>query len=469
VQAINYQYRSGPTKIDFRGTVLMPKVKGDATVESRRGRTEIEAKLDNMEDPQRFGREYLSYVLWAITPEGRPKNLGEVMPGSSDKARLRVTTELQAFGLIVTAEPYSAVRQPSDVVVAENVIRPDTSGKFEPIQARFELMPRGHYTWQAGSTPPSSNAPKVSMDEYEALSELYQARNALGIARSAYAEQYAPNTYAKAKQLVDEAESLHNQKGNSRRVVQSARQAAQTAEDARMIAEQRRHEQKLTQATSELSEAQRAKAKAEADALHARAEAEAARAQADAERAARERAEADAAKSRTNSPPPPPPSAAPIPEPQRLQRQKSELRMRLLERLNGLLAARDTPRGLLITLAEPNFNGASLRGATPAQLSRVAGVLASYPGLRVDVEGHTDSSGTDSLASTRASAVRVALVVGGLSPSIVSARGLGASRPLSSNSSPAGRMENRRVEIIISGDPIGLLPFWDRSYNISLR
>jgi hypothetical protein len=227
VEAINYEYRAGPTKIDFQGTVLLPKAKGDAIVESRRGRTEIEAKLDNVEESQRFGREYLTYVLWAITPEGRPHNLGEIVPGPSNKARLRVTTDLQAFGLIVTAEPYSAVRQPSDVVVLENRVRPDTLGQVQQIHARYELMPRGQYTWQrsGGAVLGAADAPKVSMDEYEALSQLYQARNAIGIARSVYAEQYAPNTLAKAQQLADEAERLHRSKGNTSRVVQNAREA----------------------------------------------------------------------------------------------------------------------------------------------------------------------------------------------------------------------------------------------------
>jgi len=131
LKAINYKYRSLPTRVDFRGTVLMPAAKGEALVESKRGRTEIDAKLANIAEPQRFGREYLTYVLWAITPEGRPHNLGEIMPDSLNKAKVSVTTDLQAFGLIVTAEPYSAVRRPSDVVVAENMVRDDTVGKIE--------------------------------------------------------------------------------------------------------------------------------------------------------------------------------------------------------------------------------------------------------------------------------------------------------------------------------------------------
>src|SRR5262249_39115702 len=250
IDAINYQYRALPTKIDFRGTVLMPKAKGEATVESKRGRTEIEARVDNVEESQRFGREYLTYVLWAITPEGRPHNLGELVPGPSNKAKLHVTTDLQAFGLIVTAEPYSAVRQPSDVVTAENAVRPDTMGKFEQINARYELMPRGQYTWhRSGGSDPAPGGPKVSMDQYEALSQLYQAQNAIGIARSVNAEHYAPNTMAKAEQLLAEAQRLQQTgKSNSSQVIQNAREAAQTAEDARVLAERRRQDETVAKA-----------------------------------------------------------------------------------------------------------------------------------------------------------------------------------------------------------------------------
>src|SRR3984957_4379339 len=122
ISAVNYQYRGGQTKIDFKGTVLLPQAKGDAVVESKSGRTEIDARFEHLESPARFGTEYLTYVLWAITPEGHAKNLGEVLAGSSDKGKLHVTTDLQAFGLIVTAEPYSAVRQPSDAGVMGNKV-----------------------------------------------------------------------------------------------------------------------------------------------------------------------------------------------------------------------------------------------------------------------------------------------------------------------------------------------------------
>jgi hypothetical protein len=194
LSAINYQHRSGPTKIDFKGTILLPAARGEATVESKKGRIEIESKFEHLEAPQRFGREYLTYVLWAVSPEGRAVNLGEVVPGRSDKADLHVTTDLQAFGLIITAEPYFAVSRPSNVVVLENEVRPDTIGKVEQVSAKYELMPRGQYTFDV---PPSGvrsvdpGTPRVSMDQYEALLELYQAQNAVQLAESLGAAQYA--------------------------------------------------------------------------------------------------------------------------------------------------------------------------------------------------------------------------------------------------------------------------------------
>src|SRR5579862_2894367 len=301
LKAVNYQYRSGPTLIDFRGTVLLPKARGEATVESRQGRTEIDARFENLTPTQRFGREYLTYVLWTISPEGRPHNIGEIVPNGSNNASLRVTTDLQAFGMIVTAEPYSAVRQPSDVVVAENQIRPETVGKIEEVDTKYELMPRGHYTWNVsqGLEREVENAPKVSMRKYEALSELYQAQNAIAIAKTARADQYAPNTLAKAEQLLLQAQQLEgNGTAPPNQVVESAREAAQTAEDARVIAEQHQQEEKLTQAKAQAFAAQQAAAQADAEVQRARAEASAVQAQAEADRIARERAEAETAAAR---------------------------------------------------------------------------------------------------------------------------------------------------------------------------
>jgi len=471
VKAINYQYRNGPTLIDFRGTVLMPKAKGQASVDSKQGRTEIDARLENLTDPQQFGREYLTYVLWALTPDGRPHNIAEVVPGSSDKAHLRVTTDFQAFALIVTAEPHSSVRQPSDVVVLENAVRLDTVGKIEQVEARYELLPRGHYAWQVPESV-VKNAPKVSMRKYEELSEIYQAQNALGIAQAAEAAQLAPNTFAKAQQLFTEARQLEQSKADSSRVIQAAREASETAEDARVIADRKQQDAKLEKAETAVALAQQAEAKAAAEVARANAEVEAARSEADAarakadeERAAQERAEAIAAAANARATQPralPPPPAPPDP-----QVRESMLRMRLLEQLNGPMATRDTPRGLVATVPNSAFTGSDLSGPAAAEVVRIAAIVTATPGLRVEVEGHTDRDNTEALSTKRAEAVRMVLIAHGLPAASVSARGFGDSRPLASNATAAGREENQCVEIVISGNPIGTLPFWDRKYSLS--
>src|SRR5690606_17412939 len=121
--AINYRPRRGNTRVDFTGTDLMPRAGGRAEVSGQEGIIKIEVRLDDLDPPSRFGPEYLTYVLWAVTPEGRATNLGEVQFDGRGRASLDVTTELQAFGLILTAEPYFAVTEPSDVVVMENQVR----------------------------------------------------------------------------------------------------------------------------------------------------------------------------------------------------------------------------------------------------------------------------------------------------------------------------------------------------------
>ncbi len=476
VKAVDYQYRNGPTRIDFRGTVLLPQAKGEATVESKKGRTEVDVKFNRVEAPTRFGPEYLTYVLWAITPEGHPKNLGEVLPGSSDTAGMHVTTDLQAFGMIVTAEPYSAVRQPSDVVVLENEVRPDTIGHIELVQAKYELMPRGQYTYMrpADLKRVNEEGRKLSMDEYEKLVEVYQAQNAVQIARSVGADRYAADTFGKAEQLLHTAQDFQARKVDRSTVVTAARQAAQTAEDARTIAVQRMQAEQLAQAKAESREAQEAREKAEREAQIARSQASADRMQLEQERAARAQAEAAAGAARVAAAPAPAPAPNVTvevvpPAPGAADRQKSETRVRLLQELNSALTTRDTPRGLVVTLPETDFRGAILDPATSSRLARVASVVAADPGLMVMVEGNTDNAHGERLAYDRSVAVKEALVRNGIPAASISARSAGTSRPLTSNATASGRIENRRVEITISGDPIGSVPYWDRTYSLNPR
>ncbi len=467
-KAVNYQYRQGPTQIDFRGTVLMPHAKGLATVESKRGRTEIDASFEQMSTPSAYGREYLTYTLWAITPEGAAHNLGEIVPGSSHKASLRVTTDLQAFGMIVTAEPYSAARLPSDVVVMENEIRPDTLGTIQPISVNYELMPRGHYTWHVPDQMDANVAsmPRVSMSKYEEMLAIYEAQNAIGIAQAAGADTLAAETLQKAQVDLQNAQQLQASKASSKRVIQIAKGAEETAEDARTIAERRGRDAQLAKAKAEVVQAQQAKIAAQAETQKALAEAQTARAQADAERVAREQAEAQARaaveQQRAGNaarviPPPPPRHDDDV--------QKTELRRRLNAEFNGVLPTRDTPRGLVVTVGDSAFRGSSLKTPTVNQLSRVASILAAHPGLAVEVQGY--ASGSNGSGSARATAVRGILLDQGISPARVTSEGLGDERPLASNTTAEGRQQNRRVEIVVSGNAIGAHAAWDRAYSIA--
>jgi outer membrane protein OmpA-like peptidoglycan-associated protein len=469
VRAVDYQYQTGPTKVDFRGTVLLPEAKGDATVESKRGRTEVEAKFDHVPPPTRFGREYLTYVLWAITPEGHAKNLGEVVPGGSDKAKMRVTTDLQAFGMIVTAEPYSAVRQPSNVVVLENEIRPDTMGKTEPVRAKYELLPRGHYTYNKPlDVAAVTSGVKLPFDQYEALLEVYQAQNAVQIAQAQGADQYAPDTYNKAVQLLSEAHNLQASKAGLSVVVTTARQAAQTAEDARAIAFKRKQDAEVADARAQVAAAQQKQAQAEAAARAAQDEAAAAKARLDAERAAQT--------DRATPPPPPPQPQAMIEQPQRTQEPAAaatELRQHLLQQLSGVLPTRDTPRGLVVTVSDAYFHSTTLNPAVYSRLASIASIVRAQPGLMLEIDGHTDDRGdaayAERLSAERASTIRSILVRQGVPPNSTTARGMGRSRPVASNASATGREQNRRVEITISGEPIGSTANWDRSYRVAPR
>ena len=208
MQAVNYKHRSGATKLDFAGTDLMPSANGEAKVNSKRGSIEIEAEFGNLQKPTTFGNEYLTYILWAISPEGRAVNLGEVLVGGNHRSKLNVTTDLQAFALIVTAEPYYAVRQPSNVVVLENVVREDTKGTTEAVNAKYELMERGGYIPTGYKFDPVVLNAKLPL-------EFFEARNALRIAQSEGAEQYASDSYQHAVQLMNNADERCHQTNTS--------------------------------------------------------------------------------------------------------------------------------------------------------------------------------------------------------------------------------------------------------------
>ncbi len=471
LEAVNYGHRDGPTPIDFQGTVLLPHAKGTAIVESHRGSVAIDAKFEHLDAPTRFGREYLTYVLWAISPEGRPKNLGEVLVDSSNKAHIKVTTDMQAFGLMVTAEPYYSVSLPSDVVVAENLVRPDTVGAREEVTAKYELLPRGQYTMTIEPSQLHSITAQpegLPYDRYEALLELYQAENALQIAQSLGADRYAPDSFNKAAALLSEAQDMNARRVDAHAIVSNAREAAQLAEDARTIAVKRREEERHLKEIQRSQDQSELRRKAEEDAAQARAQAEAEAQQAAAARQQAREAREEAARTQVAeqaalAPPPPPPVVTFRSDtPDAAQRRYRAL---LLAELNGRFATRDTPRGLVVTVTDVMFapGDDGLRPDADQRVGNIAAILSSHPELSMRVEGYGES---EAQAEQRAQVVRAALVARGARPDRVAAMGYGNVRPIASNATAAGREQNRRVEVIIYGNSIGNKALWDHPYSL---
>lgn len=477
-KAINYRYRAEPTAVDFSGTVLMPKARGSALVVSKPGRTEIEATFKQLTPPMPYGPEYLTYVLWSLSPDGRPQNLGEIITNGRDKAKVRVSTDMQAFAMIVTAEPYASVRRPSDVVVLENKVRPDTLGIISQVNARYELLPRGHYVldrFDDSNSRGAAGARRVSAREYEVELEIYEAQNAVNIARNtARAGEFAPEVLTRAESLLHEARAMHNSKGDRTRILQLAREATHTAEDARLVAISRAQQQAESNLKAELRANRQAKLNAESDAAKARAEREAARAQLEhtqtamqnaqrqaqaqieAERVRRIQAESEMRAMEAQQ-------AAARGQVRAIEAKRAgqkALRARLYGDLNTTLRSLDTPRGLVVVMADDAFYGSRLRDETLSRTRRIATILAPYAaGLRVTVEGHSDSASSVTEAGRRAEAVAAALRSTGIS---ASAQLIGDRRHAGTSA-----IENRRVEIVIQGDPIGTVAAWDQPYTIS--
>jgi outer membrane protein OmpA-like peptidoglycan-associated protein len=478
IRAVNYHHRQGKTNIEFRGTALMPEARGEAEVTPNDGATRVNLKFNHLSNPLQYGREYLTLVLWAITPEGRPERLGEVTLRNADQknAELYATTDLASFGMIVTAEPYFNVSQPSDVVVMENVQGKDTTGVMEDVDAKYELLKRGTYSTNVSQT----GVVEATADASLPL-QLREARLAMTIAKAQGADTYAADTMQKAENDMINAEGFAKSK-NLKQLETAAREATQMAEDARRISiqkeqdeAQRAMKQRETdaraQAKAETARAAEAQQRAEEEArLRATAQAEAASADAkkrEAETAMasakQAQAEAEAAK------------AAAVAEQERLTAAKTAaesskdqaekdaqaLRARLKDQLNLILQTRDTARGLIVNMSDVLFdtNQATLKPGAKEKLAKVSGILLAYPSLHLTVEGHTDSTGSDDynqkLSERRADSVLEYLVTNGISSGNIEAHGYGKTRPVATNDTSAGRQQNRRVEMVVNGDVIG--------------
>ena len=476
-RAVNYRHRGGSTTVDFRGTALMPAITGHAKVDGKVGRLAIDAELNHMESPSKFGGQYLTYVLWAVTPEGRGVNLGEILPGENGKSKISVTTDLQAFGLIVTAEPYFSVTHPSNEIVAENEIMPNTKGFEETIDAKFDVLEGGEYTIDvpAERLPSSQARGNVPLD-------LLEARNAVAIAKAAGADHYADSSIMKAEDMLQRAEDYYQRKQGRTPIGTAARGATQMAEDARILA-LRRQEQDREDAARKAEADARAKAEADAAAAQQREQeaqaqsAEDARRRAAAEQAQaaalaqqqQAQAQADAARQATEE------AQRQTAEAERLRQeadsqrqealqQKEAMRARLLAQLNQVLQTRDSARGLIVSMPDVlfDFNKYTLKPEARERLAKISGIVLAYPDLKLQIEGHTDSIGSDeynqTLSEKRADSVTGYLVSSGVTPDHVTARGLGKADPVADNKTAAGRQLNRRVDMVVTGDVIGTQP-----------
>ena len=441
VEAIGYQVGGGGTKVDLNGTALMSQATGEAKVEAKSGATTVEASTKGLAQPTTLGTEFMTYVLWAVSTEGRTSNLGQIFLSKSGEGKLSATTQMQTFSLFVTAEPYSAVRQPSEMVVMKNSIRKGTKGKVFVVN-NYPLMKRSDYE-KRGNPLALTLDPSVPLDVYE-------ARNAVEIAKSHAAEKYAPEVLSKAQGSLAMTESSLTSKADKKAIISTARQTAQFAEDARALAVQRQEEERI--ANERAAAAATAKAEAEAKAA---AQATEAKRQADEE--ATRQAELAAAKEDVLKAK----EEAARADAERTRKDAADLRAQLLAQLNSVLQTVDTPRGLVVTMADILFASGKYELSQDAnlKLARLSGVILAHPGLKLRIEGYTDSTGSEDfnlkLSGQRANTVQTFLVQQGLKQDDVTSAGKGQANPVSGNDTAAGRQQNRRVEIIVSGEAIG--------------
>jgi len=460
IKAIGYKVGGGSTKVDLKGTELMAAASGEAKVEARPGATTIEVSVIGMTQPSTLGAEFLTYVLWVVTPDGRSGNTGELIINKNGEAKLKATTPAQTFSLLVTAEPYFAIRYPSEMVTLENDTRKNTKGQIFPVND-FKLMRRAQYEKLGNPLAMTPDLERVPL-------QMYEARNAVDIAKSRGADKDAPEIFAKATSSLQMAENALTSKADKKDIVSKAGQAIQFAEDARALAAQRQNEARITaerdaaaakakseaeakaaeeaKRQAELAAAKEAQLKAEADAAATKAKAEADAA------AARAKSEADALKAKEE---------AARAEAERSRKAAAELRAQLLDQFNRILETRDTPRGLVVNMGDVlfDFGKYDLRSEAREKLAKLTGIVLAHPGLKLEVEGHTDSVGSDDanqkLSEQRSDTVRTYLIGQGLPDAAVSSRGFGKTTPVADNETAAGRQKNRRVEIVVSGEVIG--------------
>jgi outer membrane protein OmpA-like peptidoglycan-associated protein len=442
IKAVGYEVDGGSSKVILVASETAPNASGEAKVSAKKDGTDIEVKVKGMPQPTTLGAEFLTYILWSVSPDGSTTNLGEIPIDKNGEGKLATSTASQTFALGVTAEPYSAVALPSEVVMLVNDTTKKTKGKIYP-ENSYKLMKRSEYAKLANPLAMTLDLKNVPLD-------MYEARNAVDIARSKGAETYAPEIFSKATSSLQMAENALTAKEDKGKIITNARQTIQFAEDARALSSQRQEAERIQKEKD--AAAARAKAAAEAQ-----ASAEAQRqAELTAAKEAQMKAEAEAKQAAEQAK-----AQAAREEAERAKAATAALRAQLLQQLNSVLQTTDSARGLVVNMADVlfDFGKYNLKSDAQIRLAKLTGIIQAHPGLRLAIEGHTDNVGGDEanmrLSQQRADAVRDFLVQQGLAQDTLTAVGLGKAEPVADNNTSEGRQKNRRVEIVVSGEVIG--------------
>ena len=453
-----FSYRDGPKSgLLLRGTPLAATAEGKIEVEYQNNNARISAEVQDLPEPGSLG-PYTTYVLWAVTPDGRATNQGVISGIEGGDGQLETQYGASQFALIVTAEPHFAVTIPSTMMVLYNV-GDDVKGAESKVTTLTERVDYARLAGAQLSPPVTNDANPV---------EVVQARYAIAIARAAGAERFGSDAYVTAKQKLAAAESaLAGDRGSERKTAPGlAREAVIAGEDARRAA-------LLASTDNAVAERQRAATVAATNAANTTARVAATAAAATSREAAtaaetrsREAAAATAATTEARETATATAAAASSQAASQAaagverERGATAARTDLRNRLNEALPTRDSSRGLVAEIGGVQFatGTAATNAGARESLSKFSGIVASYPGLRFNVEGHTDSVGSvamnNELSLKRAMAVRDYLIEQGVPASSIDVAGLGFSTPIGDNGTTEGRARNRRVEIVVSGGPL---------------
>jgi outer membrane protein OmpA-like peptidoglycan-associated protein len=409
------------TRLPIAGTPAAPTVKGTAEIEYRGGRSRIKLTLDKLPDPRRIGDFNTTYVVWVVKDDAGVENLGEV---PLKKQVVLGSTAARTLGLIITAEPYGAVRLPSPMVVAELTLPQRSDPQLQSATVTYEGVPADLY--QSGLSDASAPSP----DSVTPLPVL-AARRSVAIARKVEAGEYARAEFTSAIALLDSLERTWVKKPkDQKKYSELALETARRADVARELAVTRGEEARQAAERQQAEEERQRQEAAQQAAIDSAAQS-AAQARAEAEQEAQRRSEAE--------------------------RKAADLQARLYASISAIMETRKGARGLVAALSGVNFetNKATLKPMAREKLSKLSGVLLGFPGeYKLEIEGHTDSTGSDAynqrLSQSRAESVRSFLVEQGIpTERIPSTMGFGRTKPIAANDTRANREKNRRVDIVI--------------------